>query len=109
MIETMDGVRNLEDIAAVEGIDVVHLGCTDLLADMGRPGAFDDPELLAIVHRLISVCRKNGKFAGLGGDRDLGRLSAAMDAGLAFHTTQTDLAYLLEGASARATALRRRG
>ena len=33
--------------AAVDGVDVVHLGCTDLLADMGKPGAFDDPELSA--------------------------------------------------------------
>jgi 2-keto-3-deoxy-L-rhamnonate aldolase RhmA len=106
MIETVEGVENLDAIAAVDGVDVVHLGCTDLLADMGKPGAFDDPELLSVVHRLISVCSANGKFAGLGGDRNLERLAGFIKKGLRFHTTQTDITYLIEGASQRAKALK---
>ena len=106
MIETMEGVRNLDEIAAVDGVDLIHLGSTDLLADMGKPGAFDDPELLSIMHRLISVCRENGKFAGLGGDRNLERLASFFEKGLRFHTTQTDITYLIEAASQRTKALR---
>lgn len=106
MIETTEGMGNLGEIAGVEGVDVVHLGCTDLLADMGKPGAFDDPELLGIVHRLISVCRDKGKFAGLGGDRNLARLAGFIEKGLRFHTTQTDITYLIEAATQRARALR---
>lgn len=106
MIETVEGVENLDAIAAVEGVDVIHLGCTDLLADMGKPGAFDDPELLSVVHRLISACSANGKFAGLGGDRNLERLAGYIEKGLRFHTTQTDITYLIEGASQRAKALK---
>lgn len=106
MIETAEGMRNLDDIASMEGVDLVHLGCTDLLADLGRPGAFDDPELIAAVHRIIEVCAANGKFAGLGGDRDIGRLKGYFKRGLRFHTTQTDITYLIEAASQRAKALR---
>ena len=106
MIETMEGVRNLDEIASVDGVDMIHIGCTDLLADMGKPGRFDDPEMLNVVHRVISVCRDKGKFAGLGGDRDLGRLAGYFAKGLSLYTTQTDITYLIEAASARTRALR---
>jgi 2-keto-3-deoxy-L-rhamnonate aldolase RhmA len=107
MIETMEGVRNLDEIASVDGVDLVHIGCTDLLADMGKPGAFDDPEMLSVVHRVISVCREKGKFAGLGGDRDLERLAGYFEKGLSLYTTQTDITYLIEAASQRVKALRK--
>jgi 2-keto-3-deoxy-L-rhamnonate aldolase RhmA len=106
MIETLEGFRNVDAIAGVAGVDMIHVGCTDLLADMGKPGAFDDPEMLAMVHHVISVCRAKGKFAGLGGDRDLGRLAGYFDKGLSLYTTQTDITYLIEAASARTKALR---
>jgi 2-keto-3-deoxy-L-rhamnonate aldolase RhmA len=106
MIETAEGLRNLDAIAAVDGVDLIHLGCTDLLADMGRPGAFDDPELVDAVHRIISTCQANGKFAGLGGDRDLDRLAGYFERGLRFHTTQTDITYLIEAGSQRTRAMR---
>ena len=107
MVETAEGVANLEEICAVDGVDVVHLGCTDLLADMGKPGAFDDPELAVIADRLFAACKRHGKFAGLGGDRDLDRLAAYIGKGMRFHTTQTDITYLIEAASRRAGALRK--
>lgn len=107
MIESAEGMRNLDAIAGVEGFDLVHFGCTDLLADIGKPGRFDDPELVAAVQRVIDASRANGKFAGLGGDRDIARLAGYFQHGLRLHTTQTDITYLIEAASARAEALRR--
>lgn len=106
MIETAEGLANLDEIAAVDGVDLIHIGCTDLLADLGRAGRFDDPALVAAVHRVIDASRANGKFAGLGGDRDIGRLRGYFARGLRLHTTQTDITYLIEAASARANALR---
>ncbi|MFC7691542.1 aldolase/citrate lyase family protein [Paeniroseomonas aquatica] len=44
MIETREGVRNVEAIAAVPGIDVIHVGMNDLLTDMGKPGQYADPD-----------------------------------------------------------------
>lgn len=106
MIETMEGVENLDAIASVEGVDLIHLGCTDLLADLGRPGAFDDPALAAIVERAVQVCAARGRFLGIGGERDLGRLAALARRGLRFYTTQTDITYLIQAASERTRALR---
>lgn len=106
MIESTAGLANVEAIAAVDGIDLVHLGATDLLADMGRPGAFDDPDLATAIRRLIAACRANDRFAGIGGDRDIARLHGYFAEGLLFHTTQTDISYLIEAASRRAAAMR---
>jgi 2-keto-3-deoxy-L-rhamnonate aldolase RhmA len=73
MIETVQGLENVEEIAAVDGVDAIHLGSNDLVANMGKPGKFDDPVLVAAQERLIAACRKHGKFAGCGGNRDVQR------------------------------------
>jgi 2-keto-3-deoxy-L-rhamnonate aldolase RhmA len=107
MIETREGLRNVEEIAAVEGVDVVHVGCNDLLAAMGKPGAFGDPEVVAAVERVIAAAAAAGKFAGLGGERDLARQVAFIEKGVRFVTTQTDLAFLMAEASRRTTEIRK--
>jgi 2-keto-3-deoxy-L-rhamnonate aldolase RhmA len=107
MVETVEGVKNMEAIAAVEGVDVLHLGCNDLLVDMGKPGAFGSPEIVDIIEREIAACKAHGKFSGLGGDRDLVRQARFIKQGIRFVTTQTDIAFLMLEATRRTTELRR--
>lgn len=106
MIESTEGLANIDEIAAVDGVDVIHLGCNDLLMKMGLPGRFDAPELAEVVERLLAVCKKHGKFAGLGGDRDVGRMQAFVRAGGKFVTTDSDLGFLRTEASRKTSALR---
>ena len=106
MIETREGLANVEEIAAVEGVDVIHVGCNDLLADMGKPGAFGDPEIVSAVERVIAVANANGKFAGLGGDRNVERQVRFIRKGVRFMTTQTDIGFLMAEASRRTGELR---
>jgi len=94
MIETVEGLENVEAIAAVPGIDVLHLGSNDLLAAMGKPGKFDDPAIVAAQERLIKAARAHGKFAGCGGNRDVERQVKAIRQGCQFVTTQTDIGFL---------------
>jgi 2-keto-3-deoxy-L-rhamnonate aldolase RhmA len=108
MIETMEGLENVEAIAAVEGVDVIHLGANDLLANMGKPGKFDDPALVAAQERLIAACRKHGKFAGCGGNRDVQRQVELVRKGCLFLTTQSDIGFL-SAAAAKWTAGIREG
>ena len=100
MIETVEGMKNLESIAAVEGVDVLHLGANDLLASMGKPGRFEDPELLAAQERLIAVCRAHGKVAGIGGHREIARQAELVRKGCRFLTTQSDIGFLSAAAAA---------
>ena len=99
MIETVEGLQNVEAIAAIEGVDVVHLGSNDLLANMGKPGKFDDPALVAAQERLIAACRKHGKYAGCGGNRDVARQVDLVRRGCLFLTTQSYIGFLSAAAS----------
>ena len=40
MIETPEAVENADAIAAVDGIDVLHIGASDLWTEMGMPGQY---------------------------------------------------------------------
>lgn len=99
MIETLQGLKNVEAIAAVDGIDVLHVGSSDLLVEMGKAGKFDDPEFLAALEHVFSVAQAHGKFAGCGGNRDVARQVAAIRKGAQFITTQTDIGFLSASAS----------
>lgn len=106
MIETVKGMDNIEAIAAVEGVDVLHLGANDLLSDMGMPGQFEAPEFEAIKKRFFAVCKAHDKWAGFGGDKDIERQRDAIRNGVRFVTTHTDLGFLLQAASAKTAKLR---
>jgi staphyloferrin B biosynthesis citrate synthase len=107
MIETKEGLDNVEAIAAVEGVDVIHVGSNDLLTAMGKPGAFGDPEIVAAVERIITATAAHGKFAGLGGERDFERQMAFIRKGVRFVTTQSDIGFLMIAASQRTAQIRK--
>jgi 2-keto-3-deoxy-L-rhamnonate aldolase RhmA len=107
MIETREGLANVEEIAAVPGVDVLHVGCNDLLTAMGKPGAFGDPEVVAAIEGVIAAATAHGKYAGLGGERDLARQVAFIKKGVRFVTTQTDVGFLLAEAGRRTEQIRK--
>ena len=106
MIETREGVRNIEAIAATPGIDVIHIGMNDLLTDMGKPGQYADPELTEAVDRIQAACKANGKYFGCGGHRDPKAQAAVIRRGVQFLTTQTDIGLLSAGAGAWTRGIR---
>jgi len=71
-----------------------------LLVNMGKAGQFDDPAILAAQDRVIGAAKAHGKFAGVGGNRDVARQAAAIRRGAQFVTTQTDIALLTAAARA---------
>ncbi len=63
MIETREGLENMEEIIATPGVDGVHLGQFDLSLSLGIPGQFDRPVIQNGIDRMLKACRKHGKFA----------------------------------------------
>jgi staphyloferrin B biosynthesis citrate synthase len=106
MIETKQGLENCEAIAAVRGVDVLLVGTNDLLADMGKPGQFGDPEIMAAVERVAEACKQHGKYSGAGGDPDLGRQAQFIKWGIQFISTQSDGAFMISAATALSGKLR---
>jgi staphyloferrin B biosynthesis citrate synthase len=107
MIETPAGVENIEAIAAVEGVDVIHIGINDLLTAMGKPGQFGDAEAAAIINKVIATTLRHGKIAGVGGDRHLPRQMAYIRSGARFITTNSEIAFILAEAGRVTGELRR--
>ena len=64
-IETVEGLRNVDAIAAVEGVDCVWLGHFDLTNFMGIPGQFQHPDYLAGIEAIVAAARRHGKTAGV--------------------------------------------
>ena len=60
-IETTEGLRNVEAIAAVPGVDALWIGHFDLTNFLGIPGQFQHPAYLAAVDRVVAACAAHGK------------------------------------------------
>src|SRR5262249_33912136 len=63
-IETERGLAQVEEIAGVDGIDVLWVGHFDLSNFMGIPARFDDPRFDAAMRRVAETARRHGKAAG---------------------------------------------
>jgi len=63
--ETVTALNNLEAILAVDGIDGVFIGPSDLAASMGKIGQGDDPELQRAIITAIASIKSAGKIAGI--------------------------------------------
>lgn len=107
MIETKEGLDNVEAIAAVEGVDVIHVGSNDLLTALGRPGTFGSDEHLAALDKVMSAARKHGKIPGVGGDRDVARQAEFIRKGAQFITTNSEIAFMIAEGTRVTTALRK--
>jgi 2-keto-3-deoxy-L-rhamnonate aldolase RhmA len=62
-IETIEGLENVEAIAAVEGIDMIAYGHSDLSARLGVHLDLQHSSFKAAVRRIAEACSKHGKLA----------------------------------------------
>jgi len=62
-IETMAAVERCAEIVSVPGISGGLVGPADLSVSMGKPLAFDDPEVLAAFRHAVRVIREYGRIA----------------------------------------------
>lgn len=63
-IETATGLKNVDAIAGVDGVDCLWLGHFDLTNFMGIPAEFDHPDYLAAVKKIVATARKHKCSAG---------------------------------------------
>jgi len=64
-IETAEAVECVECIAAVEGVDCLFVGPSDLSNNLGKPGNPMDPHVLGAVERIAAAAKANGKPWGV--------------------------------------------
>ena len=64
-IETAEGLENVEEIAAVDGIDALWIGQFDLTASLGSRATSTSPVFRAATRRVVDACHAHGKAAVL--------------------------------------------
>lgn len=106
MIETPEAVENAEEIAAVEGIDALLIGTSDLTAEMGISGQFGHDRVAEAYEHVIEACRAHDKAAGMGGIYDEENATRYVEMGARFNLAGGDHAYFMAGATARTAFMR---
>jgi 2-keto-3-deoxy-L-rhamnonate aldolase RhmA len=106
MIESPEAVGNATDIAAVEGIDALLIGTSDLTAEMGISGQYDHVRVREAYEIVGKACRANGKALGMGGVYDKDNASYYIKGGARMVLSGSDHNYILAGAKARSELLR---
>jgi 2-keto-3-deoxy-L-rhamnonate aldolase RhmA len=67
-IETEKALRNVEEIANVDGVDVLYVGPLDLSVNLGIPAQFDHPKFIEALEKILDVCKKYDKTPGIHAD-----------------------------------------
>ncbi len=100
-VETREALGALEAIAAVEGVDGVFIGPSDLAASLGHPGEPMHPEVVAAIEDAIARLKAAGVPSGiLTFDPSFAR--RCIELGTAFTAVGADLGFMVTGARARA-------
>lgn len=64
-VETLPMLDCLDEVAAIEGVDVLFVGPKDLSAALGVFGQFDHADYLAALEAVAAASRRHGKCAGI--------------------------------------------
>ncbi len=63
-IETAQSVDECDDIAAIDGVDLLFIGPSDLSQSLGITGDFMNPKCIEAVDKVAAACRNHGKHLG---------------------------------------------
>lgn len=70
LLETAAGIAAADDIAALDGVDILGVGMNDLAADLGCIGQPRHPKLQEACRTVAAAARRHGKLAVVGGIAD---------------------------------------
>ena len=64
-IEGVKGIKNLDEILSVNGIDVIFIGLYDLSQSLGIPGEVNHPLVIEKMQEVVLKCKKKMLPSGL--------------------------------------------
>lgn len=95
MIETKEGLENLESIVTTPGLGGIYIGPADLALAIGLParGDTDDPKHLATVDRILQCCKKHKVPVGIH-TNGIAYTQRRLAAGFNFVTLNSDAGFM---------------
>ncbi len=106
MLESPEAIENADGIAAVDGVDVLLIGTSDMTAEMGIPGQYDHGRVVKAYETVIAACKKHGKYPGMGGVYDPLLMERYIQMGARFILSGNDLNLLIGSMKQRTSSLR---
>src|SRR3954468_24974893 len=105
-IESPEAVEEVEGIAAVEGIDVIFVGPSDLTYSMGIFRQFEHPEFRSAIERVVAAASAAGKPAGVFLTA-VDQVPAALADGFRMIAIGSDGGFMMQAATAAVAAISR--
>lgn len=94
-IEHINGVKNIDEILSIEGIDGVIIGPYDLSSSLGYAGQFDHPEVLEAIAKVKLACKTRKVSLGFHViDPDYEKAKLKLEQGYNFIALSTDFLFL---------------
>src|SRR5438046_516706 len=105
--ESKAALEAMDEIVAVDGVELGLMRTNDLTVGLGIPGQYDHPRVRDAYERTIAACSKRGKHVGVGGLGSRPDLMAQyVKMGARYVSTGTDLAFLMAACTQRAKQAR---
>ena len=94
-IEGVEGIKNLDEILSVPGIDVIFIGPYDLSQSLGIPGQVNHPLVTDKMKEVVSKCKENKVAAGTFAD-DVETAKSWVSLGVQYMSFSVDVGILYE-------------
>lgn len=95
-IEMLGALDEVEQIAAIDGVDLLFIGPSDLSQAFGHLGEVNHPKVWEAVDRVAAACQRHGKYWGIL-PADDAYTKRALDKGCQFLIIGGDVACLKRG------------
>jgi 4-hydroxy-2-oxoheptanedioate aldolase len=106
LLESERGIANVEQIAAVPGVDLLLVGTQDLTHALGIPGVVDHPAVADAYEQVARAAAAVGKAFGIAGITEGAALSRYLLLGASFVSAGSDVGLLHAAARARVELVR---
>ena len=107
MLKTPETIENADVIATIDGIDMLHIGSSDLSTEMGILGQYKHARMREAYETTARAARAHGKSMGDSGVREeLEFQTWLMQLGMRYRTGGSDVGYILSAGRADVKRLR---
>lgn len=106
-IETIEAVRDIDNILAVPGLDGISLGRNDLSGSMGKLGQHTDPEVLEAIDTLFSKTSQTDLFLGCSIGYEPDTVREWYKKGVRWFSLEGDFGHIYNGSKAVVDAVRK--
>lgn len=106
-IESPSALAAANELASIDGVDVLFVGPADLSHSLGIPGQFANPVYQDALRSVVAACRAHGKAPGIL-LYDHATFRPHLDLGYTFVGLGADVSFVNEGAKAALAAARAR-